>query len=170
MRWRTHVMPAMAPEAMTDRIEISEGDPREEGAAALLTASNALMEALFDPEANHAMGPGELSREDVLFLVARHRGEVAGTGALVERGGYGEIKAMFVAPEKRGLGVAAALLARLEEAARERGLPVLRLETGDALEEAVRLYARAGFRPCGPFGPYGEDARSLFMEKRLGDA
>ena len=83
---------------MVDEIEISHGDPHEPGAAALLTASNALMEALFDPEAEHSIGMDELSRPDVFFLVARRRGEVVGTGALIERGGYGEIKSMFVGP------------------------------------------------------------------------
>ena len=151
----------------TGDITYERGDPEEEGAAAVLMAARVLMEALFDPEDVHTAGLKELSHPDTLFLVARQGGAVVGTGALVPREGYGEIKAMFVSPEARGSGVAAGLLERLEYEARRRGMPVLRLETGDALEEAVRLYQRAGYRPCGPFGPYGEDARSLYMEKAL---
>ena len=153
--------------AMTDEIEIARADPREPGAAALLTASSALLQALFDPDSNHALGIEDLASPEVLFFVARQGGDVVGTGALVPNEGYGEVKAMFVGPDARGHGIAAKLLERLENEARALGLTVLRLETGDALEEAVRLYERAGFRERGPFGSYAEDARSLFMEKRL---
>jgi putative acetyltransferase len=48
----------------------------------------------------------------------------------------------------------------------------LRLETGIHQQDAIRLYESAGFRPCGPFGPYAmmpvnKIETSLFFEKRL---
>jgi putative acetyltransferase len=58
-------------------------------------------------------------------------------------------------------------MAALEARAREAGLPVLKLETGDTLHEAHRLYRRHGFTDCGPFGDYEEGPHSVFMEKRL---
>lgn len=82
--------------------------------------------------------------------------------------GYGEVKSMFTAPAARGKGVAAALLRQIEDHARQLKLPYLRLETGDELAEAVRLYERHDFRRCGVFGDYRPNAFSVFMEKPLG--
>ena len=58
-------------------------------------------------------------------------------------------------------------MAALERRARASGLPLLRLETGDDLHAAHRLYARHGFTETGPFGNYEEGPHSVFMEKRL---
>ena len=74
---------------------------------------------------------------------------------------------MFVAEAARGLGVGAALLARLEVEARAPRPAALMLETGNLLHAAHRLYARAGFTERGPFGDYPAANSSLFMEKRL---
>jgi putative acetyltransferase len=74
---------------------------------------------------------------------------------------------MFVADAARGQGVGAALLAHLEEEARKRSLPILRLETGNTLYAAHRLYQRHGFALRGPFGDYTDSPASLFMEKPL---
>ena len=43
----------------------------------------------------------------------------------------------------------------------------LRLETGNTLAPAHRLYERHGFQFCGPFGDYVANDTSLFMEKKL---
>jgi GNAT superfamily N-acetyltransferase len=59
----------------------------------------------------------------------------------------GEIKRMFVAPEARGQGVARALLAALEDAARELGYERVRLDTGAKQPHAQALYASAGYTP-----------------------
>jgi putative acetyltransferase len=79
---------------------------------------------------------------------------------------------MFVVPSGRGRGIAQALLARVEAEARDAGFRVLRLETGDAQDAALRLYRRWGFADCGAFGPYARMPRhavetSIFLEKRL---
>jgi putative acetyltransferase len=68
--------------------------------------------------------------------------------------------------------VAQALLSRIETAAREAGLVLLRLETGERQSAALKFYARAGFQSCGAFGDYAAmpaqaTATSVFMEKRL---
>jgi putative acetyltransferase len=90
-----------------------------------------------------------------------------GCGALVLNDGWGELKRMFVRPSVRGRGIAQRILALLEAAARERGFAVMRLETGVSQPEALRLYERAGYVRRGPFGDYGPDPLSVFMEKRL---
>ncbi len=80
---------------------------------------------------------------------------------------YGELKSMYVAETARGLGVAAGLLQALETTARSLNLKSLKLETGDSLTAAQRLYARHGFEICGPFGAYDDIPTSVFMSKNL---
>jgi GNAT superfamily N-acetyltransferase len=107
-----------------------------------------------------------------VVLVARDDGGTAlGCGALRVLGdGVAEVKRMYVAPAERGRGVAKAVLAGLEEAARERGWTTLRLETGPRQPEAIGLYSQAGYRPIEAFGAYVDapDAEdSLFFERFL---
>jgi GNAT superfamily N-acetyltransferase len=107
-----------------------------------------------------------------VVLVARDDGGTAlGCGALRVLGdGVAEVKRMYVAPAARGRGVAKAVLAGLEEAARERGWTTLRLETGPRQPEAIGLYSQAGYRPIEAFGAYVDapDAEdSLFFERFL---
>lgn len=149
-------------------VTVKPGDPRDPAASALLKQSHALMESLFPPEDNFYLDIDALAQPQIAFFVALRNGETLGTAALADKGSYGEVKSMFVAEAARGLGVGAALLARVEAEARARGLPALMLETGNLLHAAHRLYARAGFIERGPFGDYPEANSSLFMEKRLG--
>ena len=146
---------------------VEKSDPRDPRATALLQASHALMEELFPPDTNYYLSIPELCTPDIAFFTARRENEILGTAALADKATYGESKSMFVAPEARGTGAGAALLARLEQEARARNLPALRLETGHSLHAAHRLYARHGFTLRGPFGDYPEGPLSLFMEKPL---
>lgn len=148
-------------------ITIEPGDPRAPASLALLQASHAMMTELFQPEENHFLSVDQLCGEDIRFFTARSGDTVTGCAALALRDGYGEIKSMFVAPEARGTGTADALMRMLEDEARAAGLPWLKLETGDLLHAAHKLYARHGFETCGPFGAYAANASSVFMEKRL---
>jgi putative acetyltransferase len=81
--------------------------------------------------------------------------------------GYGELKRMYVPPESRGKGLGAALLGFLEQQAVAHDCRLLRLETGIRQPDALRLYARAGYVECAPFGEYRPDPNSVFMEKFL---
>lgn len=152
-------------------VTVEPGDPRDPGAERLIRASHALMERLFAPEENHFLPPDALAGPGIRFFVARDAaGRTIGCAALALCDGYGEVKSMFVDDAARGTGAADALMARLEAEAQAAGLPLLRLETGDALEAARRLYARHGFAERGPFGDYAANATSVFMEKRLAGA
>jgi GNAT superfamily N-acetyltransferase len=107
-----------------------------------------------------------------VVLVARaDDDEALGCGALrALAADAAEVKRMYVAPSARGRGVAKALLAALEDAARERGWTTLRLETGPRQPEAIGLYSRAGYRPIAAFGAYVDAADaedSLFFERHL---
>ena len=146
---------------------VEPGHPRDPAAAALLKASHALMEETFPPEDNYFLDLDELCTPDIHFFIAREGKTVLGTGALAAKGGYGEVKSMFTSPEARGKGVAAALLRQIEDQAKALNLPTLKLETGEALAAAVRLYERHGFRRCDRFGDYQPNETSIFMQKTL---
>ncbi|WP_457650716.1 GNAT family N-acetyltransferase [Profundibacter sp.] len=146
---------------------VEQGDPRAPQATALLQASHALMERLFPPEDNHYLSIDALCTPDIRFFIAREGDTVLGCAALANKGDYGEMKSMFVSEDARGKGVADALIRQLEDYARELDLPMIRLETGDLLHAAHRLYERHGFVKCAPFGDYVANKTSVFMEKRL---
>ena len=150
-------------------VEIAPEDPAGADARALLDASDAYAAGLYPAESNHMLDVESLRRPEVTFLVARAGGRALGCGAILRCGAdWAEIKRMFVAPEARGLKVGRRLLDRLEAIAAGEGLRLLRLETGIRQPEALGLYRSAGFAEIGPFGSYGPDPLSVFMEKRIG--
>ncbi len=152
---------------MSRRVTITPGDPHSPEATRLLNASHALMQSLFPAKSNHYLSIGALCQPDILFFIARLEGDAAGCAALALKDTYAEVKSMFVDPAKRGACIGTRLLDRLQSEARARDIPILRLETGDELTAARKLYAAQGFTICPPFGEYRPDRRSLFMEKIL---
>ena len=146
---------------------ITHGDPRDPQTQALLHSSHALMLDLFPAEDNYALDIDDLLTPDIRFFIAREGAQVLGTGALAIRDGYGEVKSMFTDKSARGKGVAAALLRQIEDEARSHDLTTLKLETGEALSEAIRLYQRHGFARCERFGNYAVNQTSVYMEKHL---
>ena len=148
-------------------IIVARTDPHDPQATALLQQSHALMQSLFPPEDNFYLEIDDLCAPDIHFFAARQGDVIVGTGALAVKDGYGEVKSMFVSQDARGSGAADALLRQIEDQAREEGLAALKLETGNVLHAAHKLYARHGFALCGPFGNYTEAASSIFMEKTL---
>ena len=135
-------------------IIVARTNPHDPQATALLQQSHTLMISLFPPEDNFFLSIDDLCADNIHFFTAREEDTVLGTGALVVKDGYGEIKSMFVSENARGRGVADAILRQLEDHAKTEFLRMLKLETGNALYAAHRLYARHEFMPCGPFGDY----------------
>lgn len=78
-----------------------------------------------------------------------------------------EIKRMYVVPEKRGLGLAGAILKELEIWAAELGYHRAILETGKKQPEAIRLYSKSDYRIIPNFGPYAEIENSVCFEKEI---
>lgn len=148
-------------------LSVEPGDPRAPHIGALLRASHALMLDLFPAEDNYALDIDALCAPHIRFFTVRDGTALLGTGALAIRPDYGEVKSMFTTPEARGRGVAAALLRQIEDAARSESLTLLKLETGEALACAIRLYTRHGFTRCGRFGGYQPNETSVYMEKSL---
>jgi putative acetyltransferase len=150
------------------RIDIAVEDPAQPDVAPLLQASDAYMASLYPAESNHMLDVASLRQPQVAFLVARVDGKALGCGALLDSGeGWAEVKRMFVSPAARGLKLGRRLLDEIEAIAAHRGVRVLRLEMGGLQPEALGLYRSAGFVEIGPFGAYGRDPVSIFMEKTL---
>ncbi|HEY0640641.1 MAG TPA: GNAT family N-acetyltransferase [Pseudonocardiaceae bacterium] len=109
-----------------------------------------------------------------LFLVGYRDGDpvVCGgwrahrAGGLFQEGDA-EIKRMYVAPRARGLGLARALLAALEETAAAAGRRRLILETGQAQPEAIALYESSGYVTIPKFGVYRDSDTSVCYGKLL---
>lgn len=149
--------------------------PSSETASSLIAELDAYLSPLYPIESQHGYSIEKLVEQRVEFFVAYHGGEPAGCGGvqficdpqdLDER--YGELKRMYVRNEYRGLGLAKRLLEHLETLALERGVTVMRLETGIHQPEAIALYERCGYYRIPPFGSYPpDDPLSLCYEKRL---
>lgn len=141
-------------------------------ARALIGELDAELNAGYPPEQRHGFSVDRVFQPDVMFFIARLDGQPAGCGGVAFADGYGEVKRMYVRPPARGRNVAQAVLERVEHEAQSRRVPRLVLETGDIRHAAMRFYERAGFKRCGPFGPYlamplHAIQRSVFYEKPL---
>lgn len=79
-----------------------------------------------------------------------------------------EIKRMYVPPEHRGKGVAAQVLAELENWAAELSVTRCILETGKRQPEAIALYTKCGYRQIPNYGQYADVENSVCFEKKLG--
>ncbi len=115
--------------------------------------------------------PPRLMPEDVeppsgRWIVAYRDGHAVGCAALKRLdGNTAEIKRVYVAPEARGHGVARALLARLEEIARDVGYARLRMDTGARQPASVALFGTAGYEQIADYN--GNPVAAYWFEKRL---
>jgi putative acetyltransferase len=147
-------------------MQISLESPAQPDVIQLIDDLDAYQKPLYPPESHHGIDIAALSAPNVLFAVARdHEGKAVGCGAIVMGPEFGELKRMFVRPENRGQGIAARVLDFLESEAAAKGCTTFMLETGPRQPEAIALYARSGYLPRGPFGSYGPDPFSVFMQK-----
>lgn len=147
---------------------IAEERADQPEAAELLRQSDAFAASLYPPEHRHMIDMPELLAGNVRFFVARRDGAALGCMALVRTGAdKGELKRCFVTDAARGQGVGFKLLLAAEAAAREQGMRVIQLETGNLNQAALRLYRGNGFHERGPFGDYPDDGVSVYMEKTL---
>ena len=152
-------------------VSVRRESPRQAGVVQMISTLDAYIMGLYPPESNHLLDIEELCAPEVHFFVARLNGEAVGCGALrVDPTGYGELKRMFVRPDVRGRKIGHAILQRVEQEAGEMKLLYVRLETGTRQPEALGLYQSAGYRTIPPFGGYGPDPFSVFMEKQIGEA
>ena len=150
------------------QISIRPEDPRQPDVRRIIANSGAYLQTLYPSESNHLVEVDALAAPDAVFLAARRNGELLGSIAfLIIAPGHAEIKRMFVRTEARGIGLGRRLLAALEDAARQKHISRISLETGIKQPQAIGLYRASGYRDCSPFGTYTPDPLSLFMTKRL---
>lgn len=148
-------------------IELALESPDQPEVIRLIDDLDAYQKPLYPEESHHGVDLAALLDPAVAFVVVRADGVAVGCGAVLVRGTASELKRIYVSPAQRGAGIGRALVERLEAEARERGATVARLETGIHQHDAIKLYERCGYVHRGPFEPYGEDPRSVFMEKEL---
>jgi GNAT superfamily N-acetyltransferase len=142
---------------MPEPISIAPEDPDSHAAKASLRAYFALLaERIPGIDATHVPDPDPeadaFRQPQGTFLIARDGDTVLGCVSLkTVEPGLGEVKRLWVAPEARGHGLARRLMAEVEAFARTAGLTRLRLDTNNALSEALALYRSSGWTPTEPF-------------------
>jgi putative acetyltransferase len=155
-----------------DAVQIELAPSATEEVRALVDELETVLAAEYTPEQRHGLALDALFAPHIQFFLARLRDAAVGCGGVALFADFAEVKRMYVRDAARGQGIARALLARLEDEARNAGLSWLRLETGENQIAAMRLYAQAGFRRCPAFGEYAlmapqSIATSVFFEKRI---
>lgn len=106
-------------------------------------------------------------------LLAIRDKQVCGGGAYRDLGdGSCEMKRLFVPARFGGAGTGRRLCNALIGSARDEGFHLMRLDTGNLLEEAIAMYKSIGFRQCPPHREYPKELLSclIFMELPLDDA
>lgn len=150
------------------RIQISSARPDSLHASQLIEELEATLAPLYPAESRHGYNVEQLLKASVAFFIAHVDDNPAGCGGVqLYDLAYAEIKRLYVRPQYRGLGLAKRLLQHLVNVSEQRGIRVLRLETGIHQTDAISLYEHLGFQRIPPFGTYQEDPLSVFFEKRL---
>ena len=151
-------------------IVINPERPDSADAIALITELQTYLESFYAPEHRHGFSVEQLIAAGVDFFVLRIDGVAAGCIGLMCLPEYAEIKRMYIRPEFRRQKLGVRLLTHVQTVAHQRGIPLLRLETGIHQPEANARYESFGFRLIPAFGPYHDDGVSLCYEKAVGAA
>ena len=103
-------------------------------------------------------------------MVARPDAAIAGAAVILFRANsrIARLYSIAVAPHHTGRGIASALMAAAESAARARNCRLLRLEVHEKNHAAIKLYLKAGYHEFGRHQHYYQDSgHALRLEKRL---
>jgi GNAT superfamily N-acetyltransferase len=112
--------------------------------------------------------PAEFLPPAGIFLVAEVDGVPAGCGAWrALPTGEAEIKRVYVEPAFRRRGLAALIVAALEQGAAQAGHGAVILNTGNQQPEALALYAALGYSPVPGYGVYACAPGAVFLGKDL---
>ena len=107
--------------------------------------------------------------DKIKHVIVFYENDVAvGCGAFREKeSDTVEVKRMFVNPDYRKRGIAAAVLKELENWAAELNYTYTILETGKKQPEAISLYQKSGYTIIPNYPPYEEMDNSVCMKKTL---
>ena len=136
--------------------------------AQLLTEHLNDMHATSPAESAHALDLSGLKKSNITFWTVWEDDQLLGCGALKKLDEkYGEIKSMRTTSAARNKGIASTLLRHILDAAKQKGLNKISLETGshDFFAPARKLYAKHEFTECEPFSDYKLDPHSVFMTR-----
>jgi len=111
-----------------------------------------------------------LASQSAVVLVAQSDKDIAGVAVILFRAtsSIARLYSIGVAPHHTGRGIAKALLAAAEAAARARHATTLRLEVHEKNFSAIKLYRGSGYCQFGRHHQYYQDSgHALRFEKRL---
>jgi len=153
--------------ALVDVVDIDPADPDAQHCLLEYFAELARrFDDGFDPALSRMADATEFRAPHGAFVVARLHGEPVGCGALkMHPGEPAEIKRMWVAGSARGLGLGRRLLGELEQRAVAAGAGAVRLDTNQALTEAIAMYRSAGYHEVDAFND--ERYADHWFEKQL---
>ena len=118
----------------------------------------------------YALDASRLFTPDITVFGARIQDELVGVGALrildIE---HSELKSMHTLSRLRGLGIGKAMVAHIEQFAKEQGVKRISLETGtnEAFKPARELYKSLGYVDCDAFGDYVLSEDNMCMTKLI---
>ncbi|WP_343880773.1 N-acetyltransferase [Rhodanobacter caeni] len=144
--------------------------PVRRAEAADLDALVALEQGVFDSDRlSRRQYRRHLASASALVLVVDgSRPSLAGAAVVFFRKGsaVARLYSLATAAEARGKGVASALMAAVEAAARARGCRVLRLEVRADNLAAIHLYEHLGYRRIGHLAAYYDDGADGWRYER----
>ncbi len=153
----------------TDAVEVRPVTVRDPEVVALIKALDSdLAESKYSESESFGYSTHELEARSVCLVGVSVGNRLVGIGGIeLQDGWFAELKRFYVAPGLRGHGLADAILDALEQHARNNGVGVLRLETGDRQDAAISFYRRRGFHVVPRFGPYVDSQASVCMQRDL---
>jgi GNAT superfamily N-acetyltransferase len=151
---------------LTFKVLPSDRPPASELLEAMVAETSDLYGGRIDAGGLPTAAPSELAAPHGAFLVGFDDGEPVCSGGVKRLAdGLAEIKRMYVVPEARSRGLGRALLAALEDAARDLGYTRVRLDTGALQPGARSLYERSGYRAIADYN--GNAYAAFWGEKDL---
>ncbi|MEY3935497.1 MAG: hypothetical protein RI901_927 [Actinomycetota bacterium] len=118
----------------------------------------------------YALDASKMFASDITVFGARIQGELVGVGALRNLDEeHAELKSMHTLAKSRGLGVGKAMVAHIEQFAKDQGIKRVSLETGatEPFKPARQLYMSLGYQDCDAFGEYVLSEDNTCMTKLI---
>ena len=118
----------------------------------------------------YALDASKLFSPDITVFGARINGELVGVGAIRKLDAHhAELKSMHTLAKSRGSGVGRAMVAHIEQFAKEQGVKRISLETGatEPFKPARQLYESLGYQDCEAFGDYVLSEDNTCMTKLI---
>ncbi len=151
-------------------LEIYPADPSTPDIRHLIGAHLEYGHTSYPNESGHHLTAEQHQAAGVSLFAARDTKECVGiSGLKMITTETAEIRSMHVLEHARGRGIGEALLRYTIQHAEQTGLQALYLGTGSRAPSAParRLYQRAGFIYCPPFGLYAADPESVYMMRSV---